>query len=248
MDGLMNRLKTDYSILDLCWNVQPAATRQSYRFVLFDNKAGGESFVRERYVYEKDSLDQSAMLSEPILPEVSLLKIPVTQLFTNIDQKKLEYERNKKQAVLDTKMSDNQSISTSRQGKNQLGARKKRITDAYYPKDFTDLIGSDKSNRFALKWLKAWDFKVFKRKLPQKAVQESPDKTDIFFNPLKKKPKFAMDLLNQFENLSLAKEKDITELNSKMLLLSGTSGTGKTTLATVIAKKCGYHPFKVFGL
>lgn len=37
----------------------------------------------------------------------------------------------------------------------------------------------------------------------------------------------------------------MAELNSKMLMLSGSSGTGKSTLATIIAKKCGYNPYKV---
>ena len=40
---------------------------------------------------------------------------------------------------------------------------KRRLADAYSPHDFTDLIGSDKTNRFALKWLKSWDFKVFNK-------------------------------------------------------------------------------------
>lgn len=244
MEGLVQSLKANYSILDLQWNNQASTARKSYRFVLFDNKAGGDSFIRERYIYEKDAFSEATtMQTEKIVPEVSLLKVPVSQMFANIDQRKLESDKAKRQSSYEQGQVDANFTSTSRQENKVAMPRRKRITEAYLPKDFTDLVGSEKTNRFALKWLKAWDFKVFKKKLPPKPVQDSPSKEDIF--GIKKKPKFPMDFLNQFENLSLVKEKDITELNSKLLLLSGTSGTGKTTLATVIAKKCGYHPFKV---
>lgn len=251
MRQLYKKLDPDYNLLDLNWNVKPAETKQSYRFVLFDSKPGAESFLRERFIYEKTEektkINGGTLEVEP----VSLLKIPIKQLFANIDDRKREQEK-LDQSGKGNKM-DIEFASSSRLNQEAALVRRKRITEAYLPKDFMDLIGSDKMNRFALKWLKSWDFKVFGKKLPTKP-QITPDKADLHtyskynnskYNNSKKPTRFAYDLQYQFENLSLTEEKDVKELNSKMLLLSGNSGTGKTTLATVIAKRCGYNPFKV---
>lgn len=266
--SLYRKFDPDYSLLDLSWNIKPSAARKSYRFVVFDSKANSDTFLRERYVYQKTESEpngtgtphEKEQIGEkgpaekgPVGAgvEFSLLKVPIKQLFANIDERKREQEkaeRAEKAAEMGKsgKM-DIEFSSSSRVDQASTGHRRKRITEEYLPKDFTDLIGSDKTNRFALKWLKSWDSKVFKRKLPVKP-QMTPDKVEVQpYNPyFKKKPqKFNYDLQYQFENLSLTTEKDVKELNSKMLLLSGNSGTGKTTLATTIAKKCGYNPFKV---
>lgn len=245
---LVDRLEPNYSQLDLSWNFQPATQRQSYRFVLFNSKSGSDTFLRERYIYEKDQTKETKTGDERHegSEKFSLLKVPIKQLLINIEERRREKERSAEEAKLKGSRMDIEFISSSR-GDGSVEVKRKRITEAYLPKDFTDLIGSDKTNRFALKWLKSWDFKVFKKKLPSKPTV-TPDKTDlnVFNNSNKRKTlKFPSDLQNQFENLSLTEEKDILELNSKMLLLSGNSGTGKTTLASVIAKKCGYNPFKV---
>lgn len=63
---------------------------------------------------------------------------------------------------------------------------------------------------------------------------------------MRKKGKFIPEFLQQqFDNLKLDNEKDVSELNSKMLMLWGPSGSGKSTLATIIAKKCGYNPYRI---
>lgn len=244
--ALYRTFDPDYNLLDLNWNVKPSEARKSYRFVIFDSRPNSDSFLRERYIYEKVENKPFASEIDAEKVEFSLLKVPIKQLFANIDERRREQEK-RGDAVKGGKM-DIEFSSSSRADHAANGVRRKRITEEYLPKDFTDLLGSDKTNRFALKWLKAWDTKVFNKKLPIKPTI-TPDKVESqTYNPYhKKKPqqKFNFDLQYQFENLSLTNEKDIKELSSKMLLLSGNSGTGKTTLANVIAKKCGYNPFKV---
>lgn len=248
MEGLFEKIEPRYDLLDEKWNVQPAATRASYKIVLFERKRGSEALRRERYVYEELPAAKSGKME--IEAPASLLKVPIKQLLQNVEERKREAER---QRELDLKKMTSSSSALEVSATRPPPQPRRRLNEAYAPKSFMDLIGSDKTNRFALKWLKSWDHKVFKsvraahQPLP-KNNSESPGKQDLYLQSLKKKGKYIQDQQTLYENLSLNKEKDILEMSSKMLMLSGASGSGKSTLATVIAKKCGYNPMRVGSL
>lgn len=90
--------------------------------------------------------------------------------------------------------------------------------DKYAPKSFLDLLTDEKMNREVLKWLKSWDESVFKR-APKAAL----------FGP---------------SNLDKSDRAD-SRPEHKVILLSGPPGHGKTTLAHVVATRCGYCPIEV---
>ena len=155
MEGLFEKIEPKYDLLDEKWNVQPAATRACFKFVLFERKGGLESLRRERYVYEEPPAPKLGKMD--LESPASLLKVPIKQLMQSIEERKREADR---QRELDLK-----KMAASSSAAEIPAARpqpRRRLNEVYAPKSFMDLIGSDKTNRFALKWLKSWDHKVFK--------------------------------------------------------------------------------------
>ncbi|CAG8439101.1 9989_t:CDS:10 [Ambispora gerdemannii] len=87
--------------------------------------------------------------------------------------------------------------------------------DKYRPKRYIDLVGDEKANREILRWVKQWDYCVFGTKSKENEVIEEKIQ-DPWHRPEK-----------------------------KVLLLNGPPGYGKTTLAHVIARHCGYNAIEV---
>jgi polynucleotide 5'-kinase involved in rRNA processing len=103
--------------------------------------------------------------------------------------------------------------------------RKRLWTDKYQSKKYLDLMSDDLSNRKCLNWVKSWDDKVFNRdaKVVAPSLTGNRKKNSFFDNTQKK-----------------TLEEENTRQNKSVLMLHGTSGVGKSTMARVIARTCGY--------
>ena len=93
-------------------------------------------------------------------------------------------------------------------------------TEKYRARKFTDLVGDERTHRSVLRWLKAWDPIVF----PGASAQQQA--------MLKDGKRVSHDQSSWPEEQALGQR--------KILLLAGSPGLGKTTLAHVCARQAGY--------
>ncbi|XP_013395574.1 chromosome transmission fidelity protein 18 homolog [Lingula anatina] len=102
--------------------------------------------------------------------------------------------------------------------------------EQYRPRQYTQLLSDESTNRTLLHWLKLWDHVVFgKEKKVPKAKQEEKSKKDGKKKNFKKQEEVTEDL----DKLGRPMQ--------KIALLCGPPGLGKTTLAHVIASHAGYN-------
>ena len=94
-------------------------------------------------------------------------------------------------------------------------ARNMMWTEKYRAKKFTDLVGDERTHRSVLRWLKSWDPVVFPGSYKAKLKNRSTDE-----------PGEAL-------------------IQQKILLLAGSPGLGKTTLAHVCARQAGYEVVEI---
>lgn len=117
--------------------------------------------------------------------------------------------------------------------------------DRFTPRQYTELLSDDYTNRCLLKWLKLWDTVVFGR---EKIVRKSKPVMDKHSSLKQSYPQQQQQQQNKWKTKAQITEEMLdAELDAhnrpkcKVALLSGPPGLGKTTLAHVIASHAGYN-------
>ena len=118
------------------------------------------------------------------------------------------------------------------------------FTDKYKPKSYSDLLTEEKTNREILTWMKSWDEIVFNKKfqIPKIPITQnltqirSQNKKNIKTQNLKTEKKNTINQIIEYYEVEYVQSKH------KIILISGPPGIGKTTIANIISRQCGYEP------
>ena len=138
----------------------------------------------------------------------------------------------------------NINLITPSQNKESNNEISLLYTEKYKPKHYSDLLTEEKINREILTWVKSWDDVVFNRKfnipkIPVPIMNNSLSPNKPKFNKTGLKDEKNKDNLFQYIEVDYIRQKH------KIILIGGQPGIGKTTLANIIAKQCGYEPIVV---
>ncbi|KAH3899820.1 uncharacterized protein SCODWIG_00816 [Saccharomycodes ludwigii] len=146
--------------------------------------------------------------------------IDINTLMDNINKKK---EEKQKQHDHNRSTTNKNSTDKNNTNKGTLWAEKWR------PSLFLDLVGNEKNNRKILKWLRHWAPLVFQEDLPK----------NFFTNSI-------VNTSNKDVDIKEDLEKDILQRPAKkILLIYGSPGIGKTTVAHVLSKQAGFTPREI---
>ncbi|CAO2822484.1 unnamed protein product [Amaranthus hypochondriacus] len=140
----------------------------------------------------------------------------------------------------------------------------------YAPRSFTELLSDELTNREVLSWFKQWDASVFGNDIRDteeevlcalrrhSSIPHHQKRSSANFPGKSRGPKpfgkymensFSSELeKNTLNSIDVSQTKMQSVLGTpdqKVLLLCGSPGLGKTTLAHVAAKHCGYHVVEI---
>lgn len=134
-------------------------------------------------------------------------------------------------------------------------------THKYTPQSFSDLITDDKLNRDVIKWLKMWKpVKAASRQSVPKPSRQSGSAKSPQTSLSKKSPSgkitdfFAESVTLKIEGPAQSLSTPVrpspsqTTPESRILILCGALGVGKTCLVNIAARLCGYYPFVIHAL
>lgn len=126
---------------------------------------------------------------------------------------------------------DARHTSLVKDGSSHNGSDGDLWVQKYSPENFSELLSAERLNRNVLRHMKTWDLFVFGKKGSMGVVNRNGE---------------SMDKTHDGKMVDYAEDTTLSRVDERphkrVILLSGTQGSGKTTLAKIVAEHCGYRP------
>ena len=164
----------------------------------------------------------------------------ITELLRRVEASKRRREHVKsKRNGLESKVTE-RARSASIKGDHRLWV------DKHAPRSFSHLLSDERTNREVVRALRAWDPYVFHQDPPPRpaSVQEYNQQHQKDEKPVVNRPTVSKSTDKKED----CKQQDQRpDESNRVILLSGNPGVGKSTLAAIAARHCGYRPLEING-
>ena len=213
-------------------------------FVPFTTSAGGRFFLRCNEA-NSDPSSSSSSSSSSLSPQTegglyaggidSYLSQPIDALMAAYHKKhdkKMEARAAMTTASVASSSSSTSSSSSSSSSAKRVAVAGRLWVDKYAPVKFSELLSPEKTNRQVLRWIKTWDPMVFGRAGPKAIVDPTQYRSYA---------QLQQDATAALGGGPVARIPPET----KVILLCGPPGLGKTTLAHIVARHAGYNSMEI---
>ena len=205
---------------------------------------GERVYVKVDYDFDDDDHIMETVRAQKKVRGANVFKIKIEETLKRVEEKQL-------QAIIRANELNDHSVNDA---DDEIRPTFEELwVDKYKPKGFTDLMSDERTNREVLQWLKAWDPCVYgdstaPARLLHQWQQETRDANGRRFKYQKKHSGKTANNYNVAGNSGKDLRKDLKLSDRplhKIILLTGPPGIGKTTLAHIAARHCGYRVVEV---